>query len=191
MMDFSKPPSKEGLYGFFDASFADCIDTRRSTVAYVFFFGSATISWKTKLYSFVTTSSNHSELVASAMAAREAKFLLLLVTTLGFCSVATPRPVRLLAGRERPGVDLFTDSMGVVAMSSSSALSSATRHIEVADFYIREMVSRGIVTVSHVPTGEMVADVLTKALSAPKFGALVACMLEKFAPNQAGQRKML
>ena len=122
MMDFSKPPSKEGLYGFFDASFADCIDTRRSTVAYVFFFGSATISWKTKLYSFVTTSSNHSELVASAMAAREAKFLLLLVTTLGFCSVATPRPVRLLAGRERPGVDLLTDSM----MSSSSALSSAT-----------------------------------------------------------------
>ena len=175
------------MYGFFDASFADCIDTRRSTVAYVFFFGSATISWKTKLYSFVTTSSNHSELVASAMAAREAKFLLLLVTTLGFCSVATPRPVRLLVGRERPGVDLFTDSMGVVAMSSSSA----TRHIEVADFYIREMVSRGIVTVSHVPTGEMVADVLTKALSGPKFGALVACMLEKFAPNQAGQRKML
>ena len=36
--------------------------------------------------------------------------------------------------------------MGVVAISRSSALSSATRHIEVADFYIRELVNRGIVT---------------------------------------------
>ena len=188
MMDFSRPPSKNGLYGYFDASFADCIDTRRSTVAYVFYYGSAVISWKTKLYSFVTTSSNHSELVASAMAAREAKYLLLLVTSLGLGADATPRPVRLLAGQERPAVDLFTDSMGVVAMSSSSALSSATRHIEVADFYVRELVSRGIVTVSHVPTGEMIADVLTKALSAPKFGALVACLLEKFDPSQAGHR---
>ena len=75
-----------------------------------------------------------------------------------------------------------------MAMSSSSALSSATRHIEVADFYVRELVSRGIVTVSHVPTGEMIADVLTKALSAPKFGALVACLLEKFDTSQAGHR---
>ena len=74
--------------------------------------------------------------------------------------------------------------MGVVAMSRSSALSSATRHIEVADFYVREMVTRGIVTVSHVPTGEMVADVLTKALAAPKFGAMVACMLVRVAPGR-------
>ena len=55
-------------------------------------------------------------------------------------------------------VDLFTDSMGVVAMSRSSALSSATRHIDLADFYVREMVKRGIVTVSHVPTGNMSID---------------------------------
>ena len=32
-------------------------------------------------------------------------------------------------------------------------------HIEVADFYVREMVKRGIVTVSHVPTGNMSIDV--------------------------------
>lgn len=189
-MDFSKPPPKLGLYGFFDASFADCIDTRRSTVAFVFFYGNAVISWKTKLYTFVTTSSNHSELVASALAAREAKFLLLLVSSLGFDTKTPPRPVQLHAGQAQSGADLFTDSMGVVAMSRSSALSSATRHIEVADFYVREMVTRGIVTVSHVPTGEMVADVLTKALAAPKFGAMVACMLVRVAPGRLDQRSL-
>ena len=181
-MDFTSTAAKQGLYGYFDASFADCVDTRRSTVAFVFFFSGATISWRTKLYTFVTTSSNHSELVASALAAREAKFLLLLVCAISFNTPPAPRSVRLLAAQKQVSADLFTDSMGVVAISRSSALSSATRHIEVADFYIRELVNRGIVTVSHVPTGEMLADALTKALSAPKFGALVACFMSKLAP---------
>ena len=134
-MDFSRKPAKQGLYG--------------STVAFVFFYSGATISWRTKLYTFVTTSTNHSELVASAMAAREAKFLFLLVSALSLHSPTAPRPVQLLAAQGQPSVDIFTDSMGVVAISRSSALSSATRHIEVADFYIRELVNRGIVTVSH------------------------------------------
>ena len=135
-MDFSRKPAKQGL----------CVDTRRSTVAFVFFYSGATISWRTKLYTFVTTSTNHSELVASAMAAREAKFLLLLVSALSLHSPTAPRPVQLLEAQGQPCVDIFTDSMGVVAISRSSALSSATRHIEVADFYIRELVNRGIVT---------------------------------------------
>ena len=42
-----------------------------------------------------------------------------------------------------------------------------------------ELVSRNIVTVSHVPTGEMLADVLTKALSAPKFGAMVNYLVSR------------
>ena len=131
--DFTSEPVRQGLYGYFDASFADCVDTRRSTVAYVFFFQGAVISWKTRLYSFVTTSTNHSELVASAMAAREAKFLLLVFTTLGMCKLANSANLLASAGAV---VDLFTDSMGVVAIARSAALSSATRHIEVADFYV-------------------------------------------------------
>ena len=73
--DFRTSPSRPGLYGFFYASHADDIDTRRSTIAYVFFFSGCAISWKSKLHTFVTTSTNHSELVAAAMAGREAKFL--------------------------------------------------------------------------------------------------------------------
>ena len=44
---------------------------------------------------------------------------------------------------------------------------------------MRELVKRNIVTVSHVPTGEMLADVLTKALPSPKFGAMVNYMVSK------------
>ena len=86
--DFSPAPMRNGLYGFFDASHADGIDTRRSTIAYVFFFSGCVLSWKKKLHTYVTTSTNHSELVASAMAAREAKYLWTLFNALGSQSQA-------------------------------------------------------------------------------------------------------
>ena len=134
--DFRQPPRRKGLYGFFDASHADDLDTRRSTIAYAFFFSGCALSWKSKLHSFVTTSTNHSELVAAAMAAREAKFLWKLFGSLGINGAGFPR--------DSDAVDLFSDSMGVVSLSRNPVLSAATKHVEIADFFVREMVTRGI-----------------------------------------------
>ena len=158
--DFRTSPSRPGLYGFFYASHADDIDTRRSTIAYVFFFSGCAISWKSKLHTFVTTSTNHSELVAAAMAGREAKFLWKLFGAMNLHGSAS-----LFCKR----VDLFSDSMGVVAVATNPVLSASTKHIEIADFFVRELVSNKIVTVSFVRTAHMVADVLTKALGPDKF----------------------
>ena len=74
-------------------------------------------------------------------------------------------------------IDMFTDSMGVVAIARNSVLTSATKHIEIADFYVRELVTRGIVTVAHVPTGFMLADVLTKPLAKVKFFRFINAIL--------------
>ena len=53
VFDFRKPPAREGLYGFFDASHADDVDTRKSTIAYVFFFSGCAEDEATQLcYNF-------------------------------------------------------------------------------------------------------------------------------------------
>ena len=143
LYDFRRSPMRAGLYGFFDASHADDLDTRRSTLAYVFFFSGCAVSWKSKLHSFVTTSTNHSELVAAAMAAREAKFLWKLFVSMNVHGHAS------LFGKR---VDLFSDSMGVVAVAKNPVLSSATKHVDIADFFVRELVKNGIVSVSFVRT---------------------------------------
>jgi hypothetical protein len=62
-----------GLHGFTDASHADCPDTSKSTIAYVFFYGGAILSWFSKLHTFVTTCTNHSEYAALAQGAKEAQ----------------------------------------------------------------------------------------------------------------------
>ena len=49
--------------------------------------------------------------------------------------------------------------------------------MEIADFYVRELVARGIITVAHVPTEFMLADVLTKPLAKIKFFRLINAIL--------------
>jgi histone deacetylase 1/2 len=41
-----------GLYGFTDASYADCPDTSKSTIGYTFFYGGAILSWFSKLHTY-------------------------------------------------------------------------------------------------------------------------------------------
>ena len=74
-------------------------------------------------------------------------------------------------------LDLFSDSMGVVAVAANNVLSSATKHVDIADFYVRELVQRGIVTVSYINTSFMVADVLTKPLGPEKFFHFIGILM--------------
>ena len=152
--------SKTGVYGYYDASHADCPDTRKSTLAYVYYLGNCLISWHTKLHSFITTSTNHSEYCAAAKAAREAKFLHSLFNAIGFPALVGP-------------IDLFSDSKGSIAMAYNPVHRAVSKHVDLADHYSRELQERGIITISYVNTKDMRADLLTKALARPQFDYLV------------------
>ena len=45
----------------------------------------------------------------------------------------------------------------------------ASKHVDLADHYAREQVERGTITISYIPTKEMTADLLTKALPKASF----------------------
>ena len=158
--DFSSEAPRHGVYGYYDAAHADDIDTRRSTMAYIFFFHGCAISWKSKLHTYVTTSTNHSEYVSSAKAAREAKWLWKIFSHLGLRQQVSP-------------IAMFSDSRGAIAMNYNPVHYEANKHVDLADHYAREQVHRGIITISHVPTTDMVADVLTKVLPTRQFTRLI------------------
>lgn len=46
--------------------------------------------------------------------------------------------------------------------------SARTKHIDVRHHYLREHIESGRINVVHIPTEEMVADVLTKPLNSKK-----------------------
>ena len=151
--DFSQATrgAKISIHGFYDAAHADCPDTLKSTLAHIMLYGSCPISWWSKLNTILTLSTNHSEYCAAAHAAREAKRWDTLLGEIGMTQLARP-------------IDLFSDSKGCIAMTYNPVQRSASKHVDLADHYAREQQELGVITITYVPTRDMLADVLTKAL---------------------------
>ena len=148
--------TREGVYGFFDASFADDIDTRRSTIAYLFYFEGCVISWRSKLHTYITTSTNHSEYVSGSKAAEEAKQHENTFNGLG--QKASVKPILLLS-----------DSLGAIALAQNPSTRAKNKHVDLAHHYARELVELGTIVIIHTSSKTMRADALTKALGPQAF----------------------
>jgi hypothetical protein len=157
---FESSVPETGVYAYFDSAHNDDVDTCRSTMAYLFFYKGCIISWFSKLHTYVTTSTNHSEYVCCSKAAREAVWFDKI-----FHKLRLQEAVRPIA--------LFGDSTGAIAMTYNPVHHEANKHVALADHYAREQVELGIITVTHVTTENMLADALTKALSQPQFVKLI------------------
>jgi hypothetical protein len=63
------------LIGYIDSDFASSIDDMKSTLEYVFNFGSVAISWASKKYPIVAISSTGSKYVATTITSCQALWL--------------------------------------------------------------------------------------------------------------------
>ena len=140
--------------GYYDASFGDCPDTKRSTGGHFVTWYGCPVAWLSKLHPYITTSTNHSEYVAGASCVRECTFQGHLAEELGL---------------ERPVFRLWSDNTGNIRQTQNPCQRAATKHIEIADHFIREQCDKGRVTVTYVDTKDMVADIFTKALGRELF----------------------
>ncbi|KAJ9531333.1 hypothetical protein QJQ45_006779 [Haematococcus lacustris] len=133
------------LQGYADADYAGDPDSMRSTSGTVFVLNGAAISWRSQLQT------TEAETQAAAAATKEALFL---------------RKVLHHLGASCDPIPIFCDNQGAVALIKNPVESSRSRHIAVAHHLARERQARGEVVFTHCPSTEMVADALTKPLSA-------------------------
>jgi hypothetical protein len=61
-------------------------------------------------------------------------------------------------------VKLYGDKQGAIAHMKNPHLDERSKHIDICDHFIRDLVEKEIVEVEYVPTVEMVADGMTKPL---------------------------
>ena len=71
---------------------------------------------------------------------------------------------------------MYEDNQGCIALAKNLVYHKRTKLIDVRHHFIREKVEMGIIELRYLPTGEMVADALTKGLPAPQFKKLVGLM---------------
>jgi hypothetical protein len=107
----------------------------------------AAISWCSKLQPTVATSSTEAEYIAASFAAKEAAWLRHLMCDLDVVSSTVP---------------IATDNQSSLALLNNVTSSNRTKHIDIAYHYARECVEKKKIAFSYIPTGRMVADLLTK-----------------------------
>jgi hypothetical protein len=143
------------LYGYADADWAGDTDTRRSLSANVFHLNGGAILWHCKQQQGVATSTSEAEFVSVSTASKDAQYL---------------RRVLAGLGMHQPGpTPVYEDNRACRMMSENAISKSRTRHIDVAQHNVRDLVRTNVVRLIDCPTAAMSADLMTKALPAPLF----------------------
>ena len=143
------------LRGFTDADWARCVDSRKSTSGYAFFMGNSLISWASKKQTVVALSSTEAEYVALCGAAQETVWLRNLLRNIGFA-------------QNKPTL-VAEDNQGAMCLAKNPKDHNRTKHIDIKYHYTRQVIETKEMKVEYIPTGQMVADTLTKGLPKSKF----------------------
>ena len=177
----SDPPPADGpltIEAWSDSSFADDVDTGRTTIGYVVKVNGATVVASSTLSSRVDSCVNHSELNAFSAVSVEPRGCT--DSNPGACtdsaSIAMVKASRTLvwlrgikAALERRDVDkmpptpVYVDNAGVISMLRDATLKSANKHIyrTLAENRERVHLDKSVVAVK-IPTGENLANAMTK-----------------------------
>jgi len=71
---------------------------------------------------------------------------------------------------------ILGDNQGALALVVNLAYHACTKHIHVCHHFIQECVKNGDIKLKYIPTGDQVADVLTKGLPIAKHDKFVKAM---------------
>lgn len=142
------------IHGYGDSDWASDIDKRRSCTGYVFKLSNGAISWMSKRQPTVALSTTEAEYMAISAATQEAIWLNQLYAEINHGSV---KPVKL-----------FCDNRGAIEIAEIDVYRARTKHIDIRHHFIREKINDNTIKIQYLPTNEMVADSLTKAVPKEK-----------------------
>lgn len=153
-------PKLAAPIGYCDSDWAGTISDRKSTSGYVFLFAGGPISWISKRQSIVALSSTEAEYISLSECTKQAIYLCKLRHDL---KLDTDELVKI-----------YIDNQSAIAIATSPnyTFHARTKHIDVRLHHLRDEIKNGKIKLFYCPSTEMIADMLTKCLPAPRFEAL-------------------
>ncbi|KAH9781301.1 hypothetical protein KPL71_008412 [Citrus sinensis] len=143
-----------GLCGYVDSDYAGDLDKRRSLTGYLFFLDGCLVNWKVSLQHVIALSTTEVEYIAATKAVKEALWLRGLITELGM---------------KQETVEVHCDSSSAIYLSKNPAHHEKTKHIDFKLHFIRNVISKGIISMVKVHTKDNLVDMLTKVVTTAKF----------------------
>nr|XP_036576325.1 reverse transcriptase domain protein [Colletotrichum truncatum]KAF6783050.1 reverse transcriptase domain protein [Colletotrichum truncatum] len=140
-----------------DASFADDEETRRSSQGYIISLFGGPIQWKAARQNTVTTSTTEAELLSLENTAKE--------------TIALKRLFRDIELDLGDVWKIHCDNRQTIRLvvGDKERISTRLRHVDIQNMWLRQEYAKKTFDVVYMPTDEMPADGLTKALSRAKF----------------------
>ena len=157
------------------------------------------VSWCSKKQPTVALSSTKAEYIVLTLAAKEATWLRLLVTELGLLQPDQQHALIKVfeqnssahaiqdslddldttnwgGGEEEIVIQLKGENQGSIVLALNLIFYSRTKHIDIQHYYIRDKVASKRIELSYIPTDQIIADGLTKALTHVKFHRFIERM---------------
>lgn len=145
------------LIAFCDADWGGDNQDRKSTGAYLVYFGPNAISWSSKKQPTVARSSTEAEYRTIATTTAELLWLQQLLQEL---QVPITAPT------------IYSDNIGATYLCANPVFHSRMKHLAIDYHFVRDLVADKQLNVSHVPTSHQLADLLTKPLSSSRHNFL-------------------
>ena len=140
-----------------------------STSGNLFTLNGSPVSWKPKLQSTVALSTAEAEYVALCAAAKEAIFLRTLLYEI---KIPHSQPT-----------EIKEDNQSCIALKRIPICNERTKHIDIRYHFTREKVLNIEILVRYCPTENMIADILTKPLPAPRHEKLTSMIFKDESSN--------
>jgi len=115
------------------------------------------IAWKSRCQPNVALSTMESEYMALTDATKALKWVRTLLSELSYSN-----------GKSDESTELSSDNQGAIALAKNPVSHSRVKHIDLGYHFILEAIQNRIIWVQYIPTTEITADSLTKALGREK-----------------------
>jgi hypothetical protein len=136
--------------GYSDSDWAEDRHDCQSTSTYTYRIGHGAISWKSRKQATVSLSSTEAEYKAMSDSCKEGLWLRNILSELCL--------------RPKAALPLHVDNEGAEALAKNPKHHTRTKHIGTRYHFIRQCVNRRHLSVLHISTKDMLADILTKPL---------------------------
>jgi len=168
------------LCGYSDASWADDPDDRTSRAGTMLWSWGGPIEWRSNRQKSQALSSCEAEYMAASLCTQSVVWGARLFRQFGYEDLGIFSSGEAATEQEIEGhnpVVIYEDNTGCIHWSKNPVDHQRAKHIDLKYHYVRAKVRSGDIKLVHCETEEMMADLLTKYLAAPRFAYLRDKML--------------
>ncbi|GJR58541.1 copia protein [Tanacetum coccineum] len=140
-----------------DSDHAGYYVDKKSTSGIFTFMGCCLTSWFSKKQTALAISTTEAEYVSTGKACQQALWM---------------KQALVDYGNLLDDIPIMCDNKGAIDLSKNPVQHSRTKHIEIRQYFLRDNVQKGNISIEKVPSEDNIADILTKPLKRESFNYL-------------------